>query len=298
MRNIEVPKTKEEMLATFAEWLTLEKHCRKRTIEIYVNEIKQLKDEEITLAKQIDKLATLKRINGNKNSTKNITIKALKAFASFVEDRYEIKINCSFKSFKIDRAETVKFLTMEELEKLKEAIATTKNAARAKRNLLVFTICLQAGLRISEVINLKFEDAFDGTGQIRGGIHVKGKGGKVRQALITKEIKYRLLMQKEDVGSFYGNEAQLVMNPSNGKRLTLEAFFAVLKKAATKAGIDPKNVSPHKLRHSFAVHNLYKGCNILTIQNALGHSNMQTTEIYLKVSAELAMKDLEKNSAW
>ena len=141
---------------------------------------------------------------------------------------------------------------------------------------LLVKLIYASGLRVSEVVNLKVNDVeFDQQqGWVRG-----GKGGKDRlfilpQSLIEEIQKY---LRKRDVQSEY------LFPGKTGSRMTERNVQQIVRKATDSAGIK-KHLTPHKLRHSFATHLLEAGNDIRIIQELLGHSNLQTTQIYTHVS--------------
>jgi integrase/recombinase XerD len=162
----------------------------------------------------------------------------------------------------------------------KEIHAMIRNAS-AGRSRLILEFIYSSGCRVSEVIKLKEEDLNlkEMIAKIRG-----GKGNKDRSVILSKqwcrEIKKHLLRKK--VKSEY-----VFSKKTNPKPISTDTIQRIVKSAAKKAGIK-KNVSAHKLRHSFATHLLEGGTNIRFIQELLGHSNLSTTQIYTHVStAEL-----------
>lgn len=148
-------------------------------------------------------------------------------------------------------------------------------SAGAKKNRILLMILYSSGLRLSECINLKRTDLDleDKTGWVR-----KGKGSKDRLFILSE----RLIGELREY--FEGNTSAFVLIGRNG---TMSARNAqkIVKNAAKNAKIT-KKVSPHTLRHSFATHLLDSGTDIRKIQELLGHSNLQTTQIYTRVSAE------------
>ncbi|MCZ7401364.1 MAG: tyrosine-type recombinase/integrase [Candidatus Methanoperedens sp.] len=143
---------------------------------------------------------------------------------------------------------------------------------------LIIELLYSTGLRLSECINLKYSDLDlnDGIGWVR-----LGKGSKDRIFIISDIFKKDLLDYKEKNDSDGKGYIFLV----NGKKMTYRGIQHAIKVSAERAGID-KPVHVHTLRHSFATHLLENGVDIRKIQKLLGHSNLQTTQIYTQVSNE------------
>ena len=157
-------------------------------------------------------------------------------------------------------------LSKEEIEKL---ISVTKNI----NHRLIIQIAYSAGLRISEIINLKWEDIdFD-----RNIIHLKrAKGKKDRIVMLSQKVKEQLLTIDKE-------KSECVFMTNREGRYTERTIQKVIQNAAKKAGIK-KKITPHSLRHSFATHLLENGTDIRYIKELLGHSDISTTLIYTKVS--------------
>jgi integrase/recombinase XerD len=145
------------------------------------------------------------------------------------------------------------------------------------------------GLRVSELITLRISDLFFTEGFIK----VTGKGNKERfvpihykaQKFISiyiNEIRSHLKPQK-------GFEDTLFLN-RNGKGLTRQMIFTVLKNLAIKTNLN-KKISPHTLRHSFATHLLKNGADLRAIQQMLGHESITTTEVYVHLDKSY-LKDI------
>lgn len=157
-------------------------------------------------------------------------------------------------------------LSKEEVARL---ISVTKNI----NHRLMIQVGYSSGLRVSEIINLKWEDVdFD-----RGLIHLKkAKGKKDRVVMLSQKVKEGLL-------SLSGNRQGLVFLTNRNSRYSDRTVQRIIENAAMKAGIQ-KDISPHTLRHSFATHLLEGGTDIRYIRDLLGHSNISTTLVYTKVS--------------
>lgn len=155
---------------------------------------------------------------------------------------------------------------------------------RELRDYVLCRVMLDAGLRCSEALNLRWEDVDFRTGRL----HVrKGKGKKDRILWLpdaTLELLKRL--RNGSNGFVFCNKA--------GKRLSDRYVRKMVKEYKTKAGLE-KDVHPHTLRHSFATDLLRHCRNLRIVQRALGHSSISTTEVYTHVldeELEQAMKSL------
>lgn len=199
-----------------------------------------------------------------------------------------------------------KFMSVNEIDRLssiptaywKQAIEnkTAKDATSghfaAARDTALIEIIYSGGLRISEAIGLNLEDV-DLLSDI---MKVKGKGKKERICAIGKPaekalrayLKVRTLRSENERAN-----APLFVNRF-GTRLSPRSFQRNLKKYLIFAGLPP-DLTPHKLRHSFATHLLDAGADLRAVQEMLGHKNLSTTQIYTHVTTE-KMKNIYKKA--
>jgi integrase/recombinase XerD len=141
-----------------------------------------------------------------------------------------------------------------------------------------------SGLRVSELVELPSTAVNLRQGLLR----VMGKGAKERLVPMGEEAQYWLERYITCVrGNWLGKKWETaVFIRKNGDPWTRQAFWLALKKRAVQAGVDPKKVSPHVLRHSFATHLLNHGADLRVLQMLLGHSSLSTTQIYTLIAKE------------
>jgi site-specific recombinase XerD len=158
-------------------------------------------------------------------------------------------------------------LSVNEVKKLIDFTSNVKHK-------LILKMLYGCGLRVSEITNLTKNDIdFD-----EGLIHIKvSKGKKDRFVKLPESVK-------QDLKNYSSlNTSKILFVSQRGGKLTAKTIQLILKNSAKKAGIK-KRVYPHLLRHSFATHLLESGTDLRIIQKLLGHSDIKTTQIYLKVS--------------
>lgn len=168
------------------------------------------------------------------------------------------------------------FLSIAEIDEMIGAIDLSK--PEGHRNKAMLETLYSCGLRVSELINLKFSNIFFKQGFIR----VIGKGNKERLVPVSpsveKEIGIYVSGTRNHMSIQKGHEDFVFLN-RRGKQLTRVMIFTIVKNLALTIGLK-KKVSPHTFRHSFATHLIEGGANLRAIQEMLGHESITTTEIY------------------
>ena len=157
------------------------------------------------------------------------------------------------------------------------------------RNKTMIILLLNSGLRLSEMINLKWKDINLMTGQLKV---VEGKGAKDRILWIDDYTIKELQEWKERQFTEWG-KTDIVFSTRTLNKLDGKAVRKMIKTYTDKAGID-KDITTHSLRHTFASDLLRDTKNIRIVQKALGHSDISTTQIYTHIvddELEQAMKE-------
>ena len=158
----------------------------------------------------------------------------------------------------------------------KEEVQSLFNQVYNLKHKTILVLIYSCGLRISELINLKIND-IDTQRML---IQIRNsKGNKDRQVQLAEQIHQLIKRYNNEY-----NPKQFLFNGLNSFQYSTASIQKIIKRAAIKADIR-KNVTPHTLRHSFATHLLEDGIDIRYIQTILGHSNIQTTQIYTHVSS-------------
>ena len=140
------------------------------------------------------------------------------------------------------------------------------------------------GLRVSELVGLKLAQV----GLNEGVVRVMGKGSKERLVPLGEESVAWLDRYLKDARPILADASkhQHVFLTKRRAPLTRQAFWALIKRYAPRAGIARTALSPHVLRHAFATHLLNHGADLRVVQLLLGHSNITTTTIYTHVARE------------
>ena len=176
-----------------------------------------------------------------------------------------------------------KYLTLEQSAALLKAVS----GQNEKRDYAILMLFLNCGIRRSELVGLNLSDVYEDR------IRVVGKGNKERfvyfGSACRKAIDAYLAERNEKVLT----DNRALFGSRNGNRISVEAVHRLVKKALLRAGLDSTQFSAHKLRHTAATMMLSGGVDVKTVQEVLGHENLNTTQIYthienteLKLAAE------------
>jgi integrase/recombinase XerC len=151
------------------------------------------------------------------------------------------------------------------------------DAFTACRDRLAMEVLYGAGLRVSELVGLNYGDV-----ELADGIaRVTGKGRKQRVCPLGKVACAVLEKFRDEFAKATGAKDPVLVG-TNGARMTVRAVQLMLKRHLTLAGL-PLDLTPHKLRHSFATHLLNAGADLRVVQELLGHSQLVTTQVYTHV---------------
>lgn len=279
------------------EYLYTEYNTSKNTRNSYAYDLVLL--AKFYEGKNIDKLEK-EEIQEYLRSMKNKKAKTKAHYLTTINNYYKYLVQenirkdnpCdSIKMPKIEKKLPV-YLTIAEVDKLLDIPTST---AFDLRNKAMLEILYASGVRISELCDLKISNLYLDEEMIK----VFGKGSKERLIPIN-DISLKALKEYLE----YGREqllrtktSEYVFISSRGTRITRQAFFKFLKHLCEEKGIE-KNISPHILRHSFATHLLSNGADLRIVQELLGHSDIQTTQIYTHLSNEKLEQEYEKHSKY
>lgn len=166
-----------------------------------------------------------------------------------------------------------RYLTLEESERLLSSV----DGINKERDYCIICLFLNCGLRISELIGLDDTDVRDDN------VRVYGKGGKERivylnDACIAAVDAYRPVRRM-----MAGPDCKAFFISTRRERMSRSSVHAMVKKALARAGLDASQYSSHKLRHTAATLMIQNGVDVRTVQEVLGHSNLNTTQIYTHV---------------
>jgi integrase/recombinase XerD len=157
------------------------------------------------------------------------------------------------------------------------------------RDRAMLELMYAAGLRVSELVGLPAT----AVNLRQGALRVMGKGSKERLVPLGEEAQHwlqRYLAESRPALAGKRAPTALFLNPAaqgaGAEPPSRQQFWGLVKRYAAAAGIDPRRISPHGLRHSFATHLLNHGADLRALQMLLGHASLSTTQIYTLVARE------------
>lgn len=219
------------------------------------------------------------RRHGNTSVTRARKLSAIRSFLRYCLEMGEIDADPSqVVEAPVRRKRLPKSISQVAAEDLIEA---SQESASPFRDQAILELLYCSGVRASEAVALDLGEL-----NLNEGIaKVKGKGNKER--LVVFGLSCRTALQNyidEEREGESGPKSPLFTNRS-GKRLTTRTLQNIVKRAANASGL-PLEISPHRLRHSFATHLLDGGADLKTVQQLLGHESLATTQVYTHLSIE------------
>lgn len=176
-----------------------------------------------------------------------------------------------------------KYLTLEQSAALLQAVS----GPNEKRDYAILMLFLNCGIRRSELVNLNLTDVYEDR------IRVVGKGNKERFVYFGSACRKAIDAYLPERNKKVLSDNRALFGSRDNNRISVTAVHRLVKKALLQAGLDSTQFSAHKLRHTAATMMLSGGVDVKTVQEVLGHENLNTTQIYthienteLKIAAE------------
>ncbi|MCL5673081.1 MAG: tyrosine-type recombinase/integrase [Deltaproteobacteria bacterium] len=286
-----------DYIEDFKNYLRLDKNYSINTVIAYSSDVKELfvylrnilKINNVSEITEIDIRGFLsKEYDKIKKTSLARKIESIKSYFNFLEKRHIISQNPIFllELPKIEKKLPF-FLTVNEAEFLLNNYYFLSSQKKGKkyefeilRNDLILEFLYGSGLRVSEIISVKYKDLELKEGYVK----VIGKGSKERIIPLTFQTIDKIKKWKDYIAKANLNlKNEFLIINKKGNHLTRRTVHRIVHESMIITG-QYKNISPHSLRHSFATHLLDNGADLRSIQDMLGHSNLSTTEKYTHVS--------------
>jgi integrase/recombinase XerD len=278
----------------FSSYLKDEKGLSKNTVSAYLSDLKHyftyLQKEKKSISnikhQQLTDFVWQRKLEGLMPRSIYRLIESLKQYYRFLLSEQLIADDpTAYLSTPKIPSSLPGLLSFDEVALLLQAASGSKE--KDVRNRAMIELLYAAGLRVSELVNLKTENVDLGERFIK----VFGKGKKERLVPITRQSVSWIQRYLEVRNKKYSGNPDLFLSKL-GKKISRVEFWRQLKGYSIKSGIR-KHISPHTLRHSFASHLLSGGADLRFVQEMLGHSSVVTTQIYTHVDKQ-RLKELHK----
>ena len=292
----------EHEIIEYKNFLKLERSLSDNSIDAYVNDINKLtsflksinKDDidysdidTIIIREFVEYLYNL----GISSYSQARIISGIKSFFNYLLIEEKIKINPTelIESPKLDK-KLPDTLNIEDIEKI--LLSIELDSFEGVRNRAIIETLYSCGLRVSELINLSYQNLYLDIGFVK----VIGKASKERLVPIgsaaIKYIKIYSDQHRKNIKIKSGNEGFLFLN-RRGSKISRNMIFIIIQKISKKINLE-KKISPHTFRHSFATHMIEGGADLRAVQEMLGHESITTTEIYTHLNKEYLREVVNK----
>ncbi len=296
MKNVNEERKKyklDEEIEEYLSFVEIDQRLSEATRKSYQQELKSYKQflikRNITVAEQInqkDVESFLRNQTKLKSRSLAHRLTVIRNFHKFLVKSKFLKndVTSSLKGPKLEK-NLPDTLSVEEVENLLDIECKT---VYDYRNKAILEVLYATGLRISETLNLTFDEISFQSCTIR----VSGKGKKERIVPIGDIALESLNFYLERRAEIDKKKSNYVFLNPRGCALSRVGFFKNLQKILKQKGIQ-KKVTPHTLRHSFATHMIEYGADLRVVQELLGHSDISTTKIYTHISNKKIEQDYQ-----
>lgn len=274
-----------DLIRAYENYLIKVKQASANTVSSYLRDVRQFSDwlenngcSDIISAEQehIHSYIEYLQFQGKSGATLSRSLASLKNFYSYVVSSGFLEISPVPADIHIERGEKKlpQILSSREVETLLAQPSCVD--AKGYRDKAMLEVMYATGIRVSELIDLNVEDVNLDLGIIKCISAKKSRAIPLYPAALKalsiylRDVRSALTIDPE--------EPALFVNVS-GARMSRQGFWKILKQYQNKAGID-KEITPHTLRHSFAVHLLENGADLGSLQELMGHSDISSTQLY------------------
>ena len=278
------------MLERFQDYLLLERGCSQNTLKSYASDIRfwyayctkmEFKPEKLE-AENISRFLREQSAKGMSKSTIQRNAAVLSSFARFLVYDGDLPKMPKLDPLPMVDEKLPQIMTENEIQRIIDVCED--GTPLGKRDRAVIELAYGAGMRASELCNIKLKDI----NKTAGIIYTRGKGGKERSVPYLGGVRklvghyideYRPKMDKLGLPWLFLTRT--------GKQMQREFLWHIMRKRGMQAGIPASRLHPHVLRHTFATHLLRNGMDQRTLQEILGHSSIMTTEKYTHLDLEI-----------
>lgn len=273
-----------DLIDAYEDYLVNVKRASGNTVSSYMRDVRQFaewlhqKEEEIpdVVASDVNEYLNFLESKGKSGATVSRSLASLKNFFAYSVSSGALKDTPISGEIHVDRGQKKmpQILTGKEVE----ALLSQPDCSDAKgcRDKAMLEMMYATGMRVSELISLDVSDVNPELSMVKCGSGKKSRMIPLYQAALNAVLEY-----------LQGARPSLVSDPSqtslfvniSGTRMSRQGFWKILKYYQAKAGIE-KEITPHTLRHSFAVHLLENGADLSSLQELMGHSDISSTQLY------------------
>ena len=285
-----------EYVDNYINYLSEVKHSSGNTISSYKRDLLKMcnyfknngiKDVHEVNATDLSTYISSLDKQGMSSATISRNIASIKSFFMYLFKNRVVEEDCAdkLKAPHIDK-KVPEILSIEEISLLLEQ--PSDNSIKEIRDKAMLELLYATGLRVSELVSIKLDDV-----NLTLNYILCKDSNKERVVPIENAAKSALEHYIKNARPKMCGDSDLLFTNLKGEKMTRQGFWKLIKAYAKKAGID-KDITPHMIRHSFAAHLVINGADLKAVQEMLGHSDISTTQIYLKSRQSKIKQEYDK----